>query len=270
MKVPIVRLGLSMLAGVLASVSLVAQNLPQSSQPAKPAFAGPTPGPPQSRTEFGPYFGLTATTWQKITAPEFDPDTSGTYTSTWNPPSNYYYGRYVTGGFPHVVASPHLPTGAHVTSIRFEYCDTNGTGQHMDMNLYDCDQTGCNSTPVYAFNSSSFVVCSASYTAYGFIDYTVDNLNRQLLIDVTFGATDATNQLASVSLGYQLQVSPAPGSATFLDVPLSDPAFQYIEALVASGVTAGCGGGNYCPDNPVTRRQMAVFLAKALGLNWPG
>jgi hypothetical protein len=51
-------------------------------------------------------------------------------------------------------------------------------------------------------------------------------------------------------------------------VPPSDPAFQYIEALFASGITAGCAGGNYCPDAPLTRRQMAVFLAKALGLQW--
>jgi len=29
-------------------------------------------------------------------------------------------------------------------------------------------------------------------------------------------------------------------------------------------VTAGCGGGLYCPDNPVTREQMAVFLLKSL------
>lgn len=35
-----------------------------------------------------------------------------------------------------------------------------------------------------------------------------------------------------------------------------------------SGITAGCGTG-YCPDNPVTRGQMAVFLTKALGLYWP-
>jgi S-layer homology domain len=52
-------------------------------------------------------------------------------------------------------------------------------------------------------------------------------------------------------------------------VPTTDPAFQFIEALVASGITAGCGSGNYCPDAPLTRRQMAVFLAKALGLQWP-
>jgi hypothetical protein len=28
------------------------------------------------------------------------------------------------------------------------------------------------------------------------------------------------------------------------------------------GITAGCGGGNYCPTTPVTRDQMAVFLLK--------
>jgi hypothetical protein len=52
-------------------------------------------------------------------------------------------------------------------------------------------------------------------------------------------------------------------------VPTNDSAFQFVEALVASGITVGCGGGNYCPDAPLTRRQMAVFLSKALGLHWP-
>ena len=41
------------------------------------------------------------------------------------------------------------------------------------------------------------------------------------------------------------------------------------QALVSSGVTGGCGAGNYCPDAPLTRGQMATFLAKALGLAWP-
>jgi hypothetical protein len=74
-----------------------------------------------------------------------------------------------------------------------------------------------------------------------------------------------------MSLQYKLQVSPAPGTATFADVPLSHPFFQYIEALAASGVTTGCAGSplRYCPDAPVTRGQMAVFLARALGLHWP-
>ena len=68
---------------------------------------------------------------------------------------------------------------------------------------------------------------------------------------------------------WKRQVSPAPQAATFNDVPVNDSAFQFVEALVASGITVGCGGGNYCPDAPLTRRQMAVFLAKALGLHWP-
>jgi hypothetical protein len=67
---------------------------------------------------------------------------------------------------------------------------------------------------------------------------------------------------------YRLQVSPAPAVATFGDVPVGRPQHQYIEALVASGITAGCGGGNYCPDAPLTRGQMAVFLSKGLGLHF--
>ena len=71
-----------------------------------------------------------------------------------------------------------------------------------------------------------------------------------------------------MTVGYQLKVSPAPAVATFLDVPTNHPFFQFVEALAASGITGGCGGGNYCPNNPVTRGQMAVFLAKALGLQF--
>jgi hypothetical protein len=71
-----------------------------------------------------------------------------------------------------------------------------------------------------------------------------------------------------LQITWKRQVSPAPPTPTFGDVPASDPAFEYVEALAASGITAGCAGGNYCPDANLTRRQMAVFLAKALGLHW--
>jgi hypothetical protein len=65
-------------------------------------------------------------------------------------------------------------------------------------------------------------------------------------------------------------VSPAPTQADFDDVPVSDPAFQFIEALRFSRITAGCSTNPplYCPDAPLTWRQMAVFLAEALGLYW--
>ena len=66
-----------------------------------------------------------------------------------------------------------------------------------------------------------------------------------------------------------MQVSAAARFPTFNDVPTNHPFFRYIEALSKSGITGGCGSGNYCPDDPVTRGQMAVSLAKALGLAFP-
>ncbi|MFZ5881670.1 MAG: S-layer homology domain-containing protein [Chloroflexota bacterium] len=39
-----------------------------------------------------------------------------------------------------------------------------------------------------------------------------------------------------------------------------------MEALAAEGITGGCGGGKYCPEQVVTRAQMAVFLVKAFNL----
>ncbi|HYH44159.1 MAG TPA: S-layer homology domain-containing protein [Thermoanaerobaculia bacterium] len=53
---------------------------------------------------------------------------------------------------------------------------------------------------------------------------------------------------------------PACTTPSFADVPCSNPLAPWIEELVRRGVTAGCGGGNYCPNGKVTREQMAVFL----------
>ena len=41
-----------------------------------------------------------------------------------------------------------------------------------------------------------------------------------------------------------------------------------IDALASAGITAGCATAplRYCPDQPVTRGQMATFLARTLGL----
>ena len=86
-------------------------------------------------------------------------------------------------------------------------------------------------------------------------------------LSVTLQTTQ--HSLFGARISWNRTVSPGPGTATFGDVPTSDPGFAYVEALAASGITGGCGGGNYCPDNPVTRRQMAIFIAKALGLYHP-
>ena len=59
---------------------------------------------------------------------------------------------------------------------------------------------------------------------------------------------------------------PACTVATFTDVPCSNPFSPWIYELVSRGITSGCGVGIFCPTNPNTRGQMAVFLVKTFGL----
>ena len=56
-------------------------------------------------------------------------------------------------------------------------------------------------------------------------------------------------------------INPAP---TFTDVPSDHWAYSHIESHAASGITSGCGNGIYCPNDPVTRAQMAVFLKRGI------
>ncbi len=50
----------------------------------------------------------------------------------------------------------------------------------------------------------------------------------------------------------------------FGDTPPTYWAYRFIESLAQSGLTGGCGGGAFCPENPVTRAQMAVFLERGI------
>ncbi len=63
---------------------------------------------------------------------------------------------------------------------------------------------------------------------------------------------------------------PACGTPMFNDVPASSPFCRWIEELVRRGVVSGCGGGNYCPADAVTRDQMGVFLSLTFGLTLYG
>ncbi len=61
--------------------------------------------------------------------------------------------------------------------------------------------------------------------------------------------------------------TPPPATGTvFFDVPATAFAASWIEALYAAGITAGCGGGNFCPNAGITRAQEAVFLVTAFSL----
>jgi hypothetical protein len=163
---------------------------------------------------------------------------------------------------------PHLPNGAVITSIALESCD-NSASNHMHLVLGDCDETvtPCGSLILEGQVDTTNNGCHIGNAAVG--SYAPDNFNHRPLLELIFDNPDPQLSFRGAFLTYVLQVSPAPATATFADVPTNHPFFQFIEALAASGITGGCGSGNYCPDNPVTRGQMAVFLSKALGLNFP-
>jgi hypothetical protein len=60
---------------------------------------------------------------------------------------------------------------------------------------------------------------------------------------------------------------PFPATPYFTDVTASHAYFRWIQKMGELGITSGCTASTYCPDDPVTRGQMAVFIIRArLGL----
>jgi len=54
-----------------------------------------------------------------------------------------------------------------------------------------------------------------------------------------------------------------PCGTRFSDVPSTHAFCGFIERLAADGITGGCTGTTFCPDNPVSRAQMAIFIVAA-------
>ena len=160
-----------------------------------------------------------------------------------------------------------LPSGAKLTGIELSAChETLDTGS-VQAGLSICPEPmqDCNMIlSVISEKTSASRPCRVFTTnlADGPI---IDNLNN------TYGLQVFVNDqtFRSVKLYYKRVLSPAPATATFGDVPTNHQFFRVIEALAASGITSGCGNGNFCPNDPVTRGAMASFLARALGLFWP-
>jgi hypothetical protein len=48
----------------------------------------------------------------------------------------------------------------------------------------------------------------------------------------------------------------------FLDVPPGAFAYDFIQRMAEDGITTGCTPDDYCPANPVTRGQMAIFIMR--------
>ena len=65
---------------------------------------------------------------------------------------------------------------------------------------------------------------------------------------------------------FEIETSDAHGEV-FPDVPEDQTHATNVEALAATGIADGYGDGTFGPERPVTRAQMATFLAEALALS---
>jgi hypothetical protein len=108
---------------------------------------------------------------------------------------------------------------------------------------------GCNWT---ATSNAAWVhITAGSGTGNGTVSYTVD------------ANAGSTIRSGTITIGFQTFT--VYQGIDFLDVPSNNPFYNEIGKLSARGVTLGCGGGNFCPNDPVTREQMAAFIVRARG-----
>ncbi len=80
-------------------------------------------------------------------------------------------------------------------------------------------------------------------------------------------AADAAPAGAPRTIADQARFTPpgcSAGGEMFADVGANDPFCGWIEQFARDGISAGCGNNNFCPDQPVTRRQLALAIERAM------
>jgi S-layer family protein len=207
-------------------------------------------------------YGTSTLTAFAVPSSAFTPDDSATNFSTSNG-----IDRFITTAGAFLEAGPMLPNGSQIERIELRACDTNA-GASVSMSFGTCPTAGGGCVTAGTVATGATPGCN-NFSTTLVTPVIVNNQTVPLLIAVNTGTTNTTT-FSAVKLYYRLRISAAPATATFPnDVPTSHPFFRFVEALAAAGVTSGCGAGRFCPDAAVSRGQMAVFLATALGLHFP-
>ena len=173
-----------------------------------------------------------------------------------------------------------MPTGAVLSGFRWWANDSNVTAD-LAVFFFESCQPAFSAGPlaITILGQADPATTGSSGNQTGFVPIparTVDNRSCTYFARVRFGSSGSPTTGGSLTwqrirAQWNRQLSPAPAIATFSDVPTGHTFFQFVEALAASGITSGCNVAPpmYCPDDPVTRGQMAAFISKALGLTFP-
>ncbi|MBI5962418.1 MAG: M4 family metallopeptidase [Chloroflexi bacterium] len=134
--------------------------------------------------------------------------------------------------------------------------DTSGYGLGWwldDVQIYECVR---------------FSDVASNYWAYTYIDkLAANNITGGCATGLYCPTTGVTRAQMAIFLLRGMHgsayIPPAATGTVFTDVSAGSFAAAWIERLAAEGITGGCGGTNYCPNQVVTRAQMAIFLLRA-------
>lgn len=176
-----------------------------------------------------------------------------------------YDRRYVEHSEAAMLVAPlRLPDGAVVIGFEPEYCQVPGEPLfqlELRERCHFADESCRIPSRYETFQNINSVGCFRYPVS---INLPVDNEANRYQLEAVFGAGSAT-RLAAVRVYYRTPLPQAPETATFVDVPVTHPFFEFIEALYTAGATAGCGNQRFCPDLFVTRAQLSAILAGAFG-----
>jgi hypothetical protein len=209
--------------------------------------------------------------------PELSDESFGlNYQYTWIPACNFIpassnvaYSRsnayiFVTGGTDYYFwAGVNLPSGAYLSTISLYYYDNSG---------------GAMSSYFYRATAYTTYSLLTNFTSSGTPGYATGSMSPNTTIrngDSAYylyvglsGAAGSDLRFMGARLYWRRQIRTGL-SHPFTDIGGLSQTFQdSIAALAQSGITIGTSPTTYSPNNNVTRAQMAVFLARALGLYW--
>ena len=214
--------------------------------------------PFEEGAEFEESFGdKTQATW--ITAWDFETDFSS---DTWSATGTNFGERYNLTGDGWWNAPVRLPSGCRVTAIYYYYYRSAGT---VGTSFYRANSP-TSVTTLFNFNYGGPVAGHITQSAG--LNVRIANGTGYYYVRFRLNDGGTSRRLWGVRILWERDIA-AGGSPIFLDV--QDPNYVHYAAInnmYRSGITTGCPYPYYCPNQSVTRAQMASFLARALGLYW--
>jgi hypothetical protein len=231
---------------------------------------------------------------------EADDGTWWNFTTTPPPPGAFSKTAPAGGAF--VTTSPTLTWGASSGATSYEYCHDTSNNNSCDTSWIStggstsAGLSGLTNNRTYywqirAVNTAGNTEANGgtwwSFTARNqrFADVPIDHqfwayIEAMYNSGVTTGCgvsplifcPDNTVTRASMAVfllraKYGPSYAPPAGTHTFADLPIAGKEWQeaWVNEFYLEGITSGCGVSPliYCPENPVTRAAMAVFILRA-------